>query len=134
MEQVDWEVLLQKMQERLRVMNEIRQATEELQQALNLNDKVSVQIWLESRAAAMEKADRGLEEMNWLLAKSADLYQKEQIGKLIKGEEAEPAVMELPEATRLLEIGKTVHRILEDTIEKDRRMNTRLAGEKSFYQ
>lgn len=104
--------------------------TKEISEALNRNDRVSVQMLLSMRAAELEGIDKtiiSLEQFKEQLHPQA----QQEIDQLLKGQEIQE---QSPEMGRIMDIAGRCQRLLQDIIAADKRMSRHVAGADSFYK
>lgn len=122
--------ILKLLVERRGYLNEVLKITNELNESMDRNDRVSVQMLLKMRAEELEKIDLTLGKYHAF---------KEQLG-----EETGKAIDSLTEGNKLpgqtaemdkiIEVSGNCRKILDDIIAVDMRMSRRIAGKDSFYE
>lgn len=122
------ELLIQHLQKEYNLCSEIEDMTKELAEAMDRDDQVSIGMVLKMRGQTMAEADKAAKERELLL--NAGGERKERLLKLAACQEV-PDMTEIEE--RILRLFKSRRLVLERTAGLDRRVSTRLAGEKSFY-
>lgn len=123
--------ILKELQKKYQCITEIEKITREIGEALSRNDRTSVQILLGMRQEEMDTADISEKNIRYLLS-VASPNDSIQIVKWLKGE-----AEEIPEnlfAKKMIEKGKSIQMLLQRTIELDRHISIRLAGQDSYYQ
>lgn len=123
--------ILKELQKKYQCIAEIERITREIGEALSRNDRTSVQILLGMRQEEMDTADMSEKNIRYLLSVTPD-NDALQIGKWLKGE-AE-GIPESMFAKKMVEKGKSIQMLLQRTIELDRHISVRLAGQDSYYQ
>lgn len=117
---------------------EIRRLTGELGDALSRNDKVSAQLLLSMRGEEMTGAD-GCERNIRLLIENAGIQDREQLECLLS-ENIEPkpetglSAKENQLISQITDIKNKIKGILKETIDADKHVSRKLAGEESFYK
>lgn len=104
--------------------------TKEVSEALDRNDRVSVQMLLSMRATELEGIDKtivGLEQFKQQLHPQA----QQEIDQLLKEEEIEE---QSPEMEKIADTAGRCRRLLQDIIAIDKRMSRHVAGADSFYK
>lgn len=113
-------------------MNEVCRLTKEIADSLSRDDMVSVNILLEMRGEELENAadcDKNL----YLLAEHLPEDMQQMASAMLKGKEAYiPADNVI--WNKMKDIVNNTRTVLKQTIEFDRHMSCRLAGEDSFYR
>lgn len=123
--------ILKEMQKKYQSISEIERITRDIAEALSRNDQTTVQILIGMRQEEMDSADISERNIRILLSVLTP-EDALQIGKWLKGSAETP-----PEnlfARKLVEKGKSLHMLLQRTIDLDRHINMRLAGKDSYYQ
>lgn len=113
-------------------MNEILRLTKEIADALHRDDKISVQMLLGMRGDELE--DIGSCDKNVsLLLEGAPQPMQDELSAVMKGQD-----LNFPEDEVLLgkvkAIVQAMRNVWKKTMEIDRHMSCRLAGEDSFYK
>lgn len=118
------------LQKKYNGFNEIDTITKQLQDALGYDDIVTIRMLIRMRQQEMETIDRVDVRLKALLAQLTE----EQKKALKDGDclhfSGENAAM----VQKIAEIQKKNKRLLEKLIEQDKRVNLKLAGEKSYYR
>lgn len=128
----DMEQLLILMQRRLNCIREINNLTRELDEPLHRNDQVSALLILRQRADEMARYDACQEEIIRLEKKNEEL--KAVVGRLSARPPLPPPDTAGEEEKRAYEISLAIFRLVEETKQIDKRLNRRIAGEKTFYR
>lgn len=118
--------IVKKMEEKYRHMIEISRSTDELEETLQHNDNDMIIMVMTMRAKEMECInilDQEIEELIWTLEPAVQKVMKET-----ESLETVPS-----EVKQYYTIRERMHRILEQIIQKDRKMSERIAGSASFY-
>lgn len=123
--------ILKELQKKYQCIVEIERITREIGEALSRNDRTSVQILLGMRQEEMDTADMSEKNIRYLLSVTPD-NDALQIGKWLKGEA--DVIPESMFAKKMVEKGKSIQVLLQRTIELDRHISVRLAGQDSYYQ
>lgn len=111
-------------------IREIDRLTRELEEAFIRNDEVSATMLLEMRAEEMAKIDNYTEEI-WQLAAS-DRAALQKLRRLITSDPS-TAHGESAEEKKIYEIRHRTQELLDGIREIDKRVNRRVAREKSYY-
>lgn len=120
------------LQKKYNGFNEIDTITNQLQDALGYDDIVTIRMLIRMRQQEMETIDEVDVQLKALLAQLTE----EQKKALKDGDgdylhfSGENAAM----VQKIAEIQKKNKRLLEKLIEQDKRVNLKLAGEKSYYR
>ena len=103
---------------------EMESITKQLQDALNYDDVVTIRMLVRMR---QHMTDRQWSEI-------ADKLSKAQQDALKKGDDSLFAPENAPLVRRIGEIVQNSHRLLGRLIEEDKKVNRKLAGDKTFYK
>lgn len=118
------------LQKKYNGFNEIDRITKQLQDALGYDDIVTIRMLIRMRQQEMETIDGVDVQLQALLAQLTE----EQKNALKDGDclhfSGENAAM----VQKIAEIQKKNKSLLEKLIEQDKRVNLKLAGEKSYYR
>lgn len=109
------------------VLSEVRDLTEELSQAVQRQDQVSVQLFLRLRQEQLNQ----LQEYRALLSKQCQELP-EGDGAALRGI-LEAQACDIPSGQTLFHLAKQYRQMLERTIQADMAVNRRIGGKKSFY-
>lgn len=123
--------ILKEMQKKYQCIVEIERITREMGDSLSRNDRTSVQILLGMRQEEMDKTEVCNRNLHCLISVLPP-EEGEQVREWMKGGEAQNA--DNPLVGKLMEKGNSLGLILKRTIEIDRHISTRLAGNDSFYK
>lgn len=123
----DWLELTVLEKKKYNDLTEVQDLTRQLAESLDRNDQVSARMLVAMRQDPIRRlaeVDRGEK------TRAADLGEEafERVEALRRGEEPRDD----GERTFLEQAGKT-RRLLEQVVELDRRISTRMAGQQSFY-
>lgn len=111
-------------------LNETLRLTKEIGEALDRNDRVSVQMLLEMRGNELEQIDEGIRKLQ-LFKETLPVETRQEIDVLL----TQGIIEERNEfSEKLVEIAKSCKKTLDDIIVIDRRMSKRIAGSDSFYK
>lgn len=122
------EMLIRLLQKEYSLCGEIEDLTKELAEAMDRDDQVSIGMVLKMRGQTMAEVDKAVRERGLVLDAAGE--SKERLQKLTTGQEV-PDMTETEK--RILRLFESRRLILERTAGLDRKISTRLAGEKSFY-
>lgn len=129
-----WIELLKQYQRKYRYITEIQRITKELGDALSRNDRVAAELLLVMRKDEMTGADQ-CDRNIMLLRESLHAEERELLEACLRGQKEL-----LPEddkgrqwLEKLYDIQAKIRSILQDTIERDKVMNRKIAGDNSFY-
>ncbi len=112
-------------------MVEIERLTRDMGDSLSRNDKESAELVLKMRGEEMEQAGSVKREIQTILA-AVDGEEKEKMRSWLNGEKKyEPDCFE---AKKIAELSGQTRQILKRTIDLDRVLNNKVAGNKSYYQ
>ena len=104
--------------------------TKQLQDALNYDDVVTIRMLVRMRQQEIDNID--MTDRQW--AEIADKLSKAQQDALKKGDGSLFAPENAPLVRRIGEIVQNSHRLLGRLIEEDKKVNRKLAGDKTFYK
>jgi len=123
--------ILKELQKKYQSIVEIERITREMGDFLSRNDRTSVQMLLGMRKEEMDKADNCEKRIQRLLAVLPDLEEAQVRGwtKGKKDKEFESSLAKL-----IYDRGASIQMILKRTIEVDRYICTKLAGQNSYYK
>lgn len=128
---LDLEDVLLRLQRRYNVLRDIGKQTEDLMEAVAREDQVSVSLLLEMRADEMVKYDACQEQI--LLLAEAGAEEALLIRELVLSRPFPARPPAGPEEQSIDEICGRTAALLEQIREKDRILNRRVSGDKSFY-
>lgn len=123
--------ILKEMQKKYQFIVEIERITREMGDSLSRNDRTAVQMLLGMRQEEMDKAD-GCEKNIRRLLSALPPLEAAKVKSYMKGNQDENP--ESPVAEKLAERGNSIRSVLKRTIEADRHICTRLAGDNSYYK
>ena len=109
---------------------EMESITKQLQDALNYDDVVTIRMLVRMRQQEIDNID--MTDRQW--AEIADKLSKAQQDALKKGDDSLFAPENAPLVRRIGEIVQNSHRLLGRLIEEDKKVNRKLAGDKTFYK
>ena len=109
---------------------EMESITKQLQDALNYDDVVTIRMLVRMRQQASDNKD--MTDRQW--AEIAAKLSKAQQDALKKGDDSLFAPENAPLVRRIGEIVQNSHRLLGRLIEEDKKVNRKLAGDKTFYK
>lgn len=118
------------LQKRYNGLNEMENITRQLQEALGYNDVVTIRMLIRMRQQEIDNIDMADRERQELLA-GLDERQRDA---LQKGDAGAFAAENAPLVQKIKEIGEKNHRLLGRLIEEDKKVNRRLAGDKTYYK
>lgn len=119
--------IVKKMENKYRHMIEVSRSTDELEETLQHNDNDMIVMVMTMRAKEMECISVLDKEMEALIQTLEPAIQK-MMTKAPESLETVPS-----DVKQYYEIREKVHRIVEQIIQKDRKMSERIAGSESFY-
>ena len=128
--ELDMTKLMILLQRKYSSIREIDRLTKELEDAFARNDDVSAAMLLEMRAEEMAKVDNCVGEI-WQQGES-DRRALQKLKVLMTSDPAR-AAGESPEEEKIYEIRRKFRELLKEVQEKDRILNRRVGGDKSFY-
>jgi hypothetical protein len=123
--------ILKELQKKYQCITEIERVTREIGEALSRNDRTSVQLLLGMRQDEMDRADISERNIRYLLSVIPSSHAS-QIGKWMKGESE--STLDNPFVIKMVERGRNIQMLLQRTIDLDRHISVRLAGNDSYYQ
>ena len=109
---------------------EMESITKQLQDALNFDDVVTIRMLVRMRQQEIDNID----ETDRQRAEISDKLSKAQQDALKKGDGSLFAPENAPLVRRIGEIMQNSHRLLGRLIEEDKKVNRKLAGDKTFYK
>ncbi len=109
---------------------EMESITKQLQDALNYDDVVTIRMLVRMRQQEIDNIDATDRQR----AEIADKLSKAQQDALQKGDDSLFAPENAPLVRRIGEIMQNSHRLLGRLIEEDKKVNRKLAGDKTFYK
>lgn len=133
MQQEMLQEITKRIMQKYSLMNEIYVNTGELEQALSNNDRVSAQLVIQMRQEPIDKFAACDKELHLLLT-SLSPGDQQMIECWMDGDETEVIEEYATEIHRIAEISKNLRTQIVKTVALDRQVNTRLAGEHSFYK
>ncbi len=123
--------LLRRVQRNYMHMVEIERLTKEIGDSLSRNDRESVELLLKMRGEEMDQASTLKHEIQIIL-EAADEEEQEKFTSWLKGENKyEPDDFE---TKKIAELSGQTRQVLKRTIDLDRVLNIKVAGNKSYYQ
>ncbi len=128
---LDLEQIMILLQRQYRSLQEIGKLTNELQESLSRRDEVSASLLLDIRAQEIEK----MEESRQLIWHMAEQNPEEAyiVRRLMTSDPAAARPSESFEEQKIYEIRRKFRELLEEIQKKDRVLNRRVGGDKSFY-
>lgn len=117
-------------QKRYNGLSEMENITRQLQDALSYDDVVTIRMLIRMRQQEIDNIDMSDKERMEL---TAGLSERQK-DALQKGDESAFAAENVPMVRKIKEIGEKNHRLLERLIEEDKKVNRRLAGDKTYYK
>ncbi len=109
---------------------EMESITKQLQDALNYDDVVTIRMLVRMRQQEIDNIDMTDRQR----AEIADKLSKAQQDALQKGDGSLFAPENAPLVRRIGEIMQNTQRLLGRLIEEDKKVNRKLAGDKTFYK
>ncbi len=131
MDEAYWMEFLKQYQKKYGYIAEIQRITKELGDALGRNDKVAAQLLLGMRSDEMAGVDLCEKNIGMLL-ENMEQAQRKYAVDCMEGR-AEPEEAEKVWVSKIRDLQTKMKSILQDTISRDKVINQRLAGDKSFY-
>lgn len=128
---LDLEQIMILLQRQYRSLQETGKLTAELQEAVSRRDEVSASLLLDMRAQELEKMDKCRQEI-WRMAEQ-NPKEAYIVRELMT---SDPAAARPPgsfEEQKIYEIRRKFAELLKEVREKDRILNRRVGGDKSFY-
>lgn len=119
------------LQRRFNALREISRLTAELAESVSRNDQVSAALLIQMRQDEMAKVD-ACQNTIWLMAEKEPRYAP-QIRELMT---SDPFAVRPPgsfEEQQIFEIRQKTSRLIKDIQEKDRYLNLRVGGKRSYY-
>ncbi|MGL5436384.1 MAG: hypothetical protein ACRDBO_13450 [Lachnospiraceae bacterium] len=128
---LDLEHVMLLLQRRYHIVQEISRLTDELQEAVSRDDHVSAALLLKIRAEEMENY-AACQEKILLLAEQGP-KEALAVQKLVLSEPVAPTSSGSFEEQRIYEIRHRTIKLIKQVQDKDRHLNRRVGGEKSYY-
>lgn len=128
---LDKERIMLLLQRRFSVLREIDHLTMELQDSVSRSDQVSASLLLQMRADEMAKVD-DCQRNIWLMAEKEPEYAP-VIREFMM---SDPFAVRPPgsfEEQKIFEIRQKTDRLIKEIREKDRNLNLRVGGDRSYY-
>lgn len=121
------------MKQKYEKMLKIDNTTNDIENALKRNDKVSTEMFMNMRMEIMEEIDSIDDEIQKILTSGDDeLYY--YLKGLLKVNSQEQAMdTEYEDEKILMLVSLRIHNVLKGIIEKDKVMNKRILGKDSYY-
>ncbi len=134
MDEALWIEFLKQYQRKYRYIAEIQRITKELGDALSRNDRVAAELLLVMRKDEMTGADQ-CDKNIALLQESLQGEQRQLVAACLQGhKELLPGEDQGRQwLDKIYDLQGKIKSILQDTIQRDRVMNRKVAGENSFY-
>lgn len=123
--------IMKKLQKKYGSMNEIFKTTQEMQDALARDDRVSLEMLIKMRQDEIDRAVDCARDIQYLLSVLAPERREQVRDWLNHGTAKEQDGFE---AVKIGEIAESIRKVLERTIQVDSRMSQRVAGKDSFYK
>ena len=121
------------MKQKYQKMLKIDNATNDIENALKRNDKVSTEMFMNMRMEIMEEIDSIDNEVQKILT-SGDEELYYYLKGLLKIDTQEQAMdTEYEDEKILMLVSLRIHNVLKGVIEKDKEMNKRILGKDSYY-
>lgn len=124
--------IMKQYQKKYTIVDEIFRLTGEIADSLSRNDHVSSQLLLNMRQEEMDQADH-CDSKIAMFEDAMSPGERQHLRTILKDENG-GVLANTWEEKKVLEIYNNIKSILQKTIEIDRRINLRLAGEDSFYK
>lgn len=124
--------ILKVYQKKYGIISEIHRLTEELGNLLSRDDRISTQIILNMRQEEMDKAHKCNHTVA-LLEDALDVEQRQHLKTVMDEKNGKQFAVNSKEE-KLYEIYKNTREVLARTVELDKRINKRLAGDNSYYK
>lgn len=123
--------IMKKLQKKYGSLNEILKTTQEMQEALSRNDRVSMEMLISMRQEEIEFAAGYDQDIRYLLSVLEPAEQEQVREWLNEGTATESDGFE---AMKISEISNSIRKMLERTLQLDRMMSQRVAGKDSYYK
>lgn len=125
--------IAKRLQKKYSLMNEVYRTTRELGDAVSRDDRVSSQLSIQMRQEAMDGVDKCEREIQILIA-NLPIQIGETVKDWMKWEQKDLPSDISAEGRLIIEIGRNIRTQIQKTVEMDRGINLRLAGDKSYYR
>lgn len=122
--------IMKKLQKKYGSANEILKTTQEMQDTLARDDRVSLQLLISMRQKDLETAADCDRDIRYLLSVLKPDKREQVKDWLNNGTAKEPDGFE---AVKISEIAGSVRRVIDKAVQVDRRMSQHLAGKDSYY-
>ncbi len=123
--------IMKKLQKKYGSMNEVLRVTQEMQDALSRDDRVSMEMLLSMRQNDIDIAADCDGDIRYLLSVLTPEKREQTREWLNNGTAKEEDGFE---AVKISEIAGSIRNVLDKTIQVDSRMSRRVAGKDSFYK
>ncbi len=123
--------IMKKLQKKYGSLNEILRTTQEMQEALSRNDRVSMEMLISMRQEEIELAADCDRDIRYLLSVLGPAEQELAREWLNQGTAKESDGFE---AVKISEISSSIRKVLDRTLQIDRMMSQRVAGKDSYYK
>ncbi|MCI9546124.1 MAG: hypothetical protein HFH60_05490 [Lachnospiraceae bacterium] len=123
--------IMKKLQKKYGNMNEVLRVTQEMQDALSRDDRVSMEMLLSMRQKDIDLAADCDGDIRYLLSVLTPEKREQTREWLNHGTAKEEDGFE---AVKISEIAGSIRNVLDKTIQVDSRMSRRVAGKDSFYK
>lgn len=130
--ELDKERIMLLLQKRFNALREVSRLTAELAESVSRNDQVSASLLIQMRQDELAAVEACLSEI-WLMAETEPGYAP-FIRELVT---SDPFAVRPPgslEEQKIFEIRQKTSRLIKDIQEKDRYLNLRVGGNRSYYK
>lgn len=124
--------ILKYYQRKYTIICEIYRLTLEMTDTFAHNDHVSTQLILNMRQEEMDRADQCSSSLA-LLEDSMSVTDRQHLRSILQSEEGHQ-LANTWEEKKILELYSNIQSTLKKTIEVDKRLNSKIAGQDSYYQ
>lgn len=125
--------IAKRLQRKYSLMNEVYRTTRELGDSVSRDDRVSSQLSIQMRQEAMDDVDKCEREIQILIA-NLPIQIGETVKNWMKWEQKNLPSDISTEGRLIIEISRNIRTQIQKTVEMDRGINLRLAGDKSYYR
>lgn len=129
--ELDMEQVMILLQRKYGAVREIHRLTKELEEVVNRNDGVSAAMVLQMRGDEIVRAEQCMEDIWQLGERDRETYEKLRV---LVTSDPDEAVATTKAEEKIYEIRRKTRTVLEQIQLMDQRLNSRLAGDKSFYR
>lgn len=125
--------LIKLRKEEYRQMLEVEKITNDIEEVLKRNDRVSTEMFLNMRMKALEEIDNIKGKIENILTSGDEEYYQFLRGLLNVDSQKQAMNTEYEDEKMLMLISLRTRNVLNSIVEKDKKISTRILGKSSFY-